>query len=123
MQRIGRQSENNRDGLHLGHHHDAGRRGGVQDIARIGQADAGASLNRRPDRRVVELGPGAVDRRLVAGDLGLELRDQRALRFQRLLAGELFRRQRYVAFQIAPRRCASWAASFTLAATAWSSAA
>ena len=51
-------------GCKLRHHHDAGGIGGVHDVARIDQADAGAALDGGGDGGVVELRARIVDGRL-----------------------------------------------------------
>ena len=75
----------------------------MQVVAGIDLPDAGLAGNRRGDRRVVQLSLGAVDRRLVALDLGAELGHQCALRIERLLAGEILRCQRDIAVEVALR--------------------
>ena len=52
----------------------------MHDVALIDEPDAGPAGERRGNRRVVELGFRAVDRRLIASDLRLELGYRGALR-------------------------------------------
>ena len=97
------QSENDRDGLELRHHHHAGGIGRVDDVARVDQADAGAPVDRRGDGGVLELGTGAVDGGRVALDLRGQLRDERALRVDGLLACQVLGREQCIAVHVAPR--------------------
>jgi hypothetical protein len=86
-QRIFGRREDGRNRLDLRQDHEPGLVGGVDDVALIDQAHAGATGNRRGDRRVAELDPGVVDRGLVGLDVGLELGDQGPLRVHALSGG------------------------------------
>ncbi len=97
-----RQGENHRDRLHLRHHHDPAGAGRVHDIARIDQANSRAAVDRRGDARVVELGARVVDDGLIDLQLGGELIDQRALRIDGLLAGQVLWLQQRIAIEVAP---------------------
>ncbi len=78
-----RQREQHRDGAHLRDDDDAGI-GGAHEVADVHEAEAGASVYGGGNRGVVEERACIVDGRLVGFHLGLELRDERALRVDRL---------------------------------------
>ncbi len=86
--------------MDLGDHHDARRVGRMHDVALIDQPETGAAVDRRLDRRVVELGLRIVDRRLIALDQRLGLRDQGVLGVDLLVGSEVFLRQIQEACQI-----------------------
>ena len=60
-----RQREEDRDRIELRDDDDAGRVGGVHEVARVDQAHAGHAVDRRGDARVVELQLRVLDLRLV----------------------------------------------------------
>ncbi len=93
------QREQHGDRLHLGDDDDAGV-GRAHEIADIDHAHAGAPADRRYDAGVAEDGAGVLDRRVVRLDLRLELRDERALRVDRL-GGDDVGGKAGVAFEIA----------------------
>ena len=72
----------------------------MDDIARVHEAYAGPSVDRRHDPRVVELGPRIVDDGLVDLQLRAELIDHRMLSVDGLLAGQVLGLQLGVAFEI-----------------------
>jgi hypothetical protein len=84
-----RQGEDHTDRRHLRDHDEPRRIGGVDDVALINQADAGAAHQRRGDRGIAELHARVVDHRLVMRDRRLVLRDQRFLGIDALAGGEL----------------------------------
>ena len=95
-----RQGEDDGNRLQLGDDDKAGRIGRMHDVALIDEPDAGPAGERGGNRRVVELGFRAVDRRLVALDLRLELRYRGALGIDLLFWGEIARRQIAEALQV-----------------------
>ena len=94
------QGEHDRDRLNLRHHDDAGGIGRVHDVARVHQADAGAPGKWRGDAGVLKLCARVVDQPAVDLQLRLQLRHQRMLRVEYLLADQVLRRQRRVALQV-----------------------
>lgn len=95
-----RQSEDDRDRLELRDNDEARRIGGMHDVALIDQSDAGPAGDRGGNRRVVELGLCAIDRRLIALNLRIELRYHGALRIDLLYRGKVARRQIAEALQV-----------------------
>jgi hypothetical protein len=92
--------ENDRNRAHLRDHHDAVGVIGMQDIAYIDQADAGAPGNRRTDRGVTEQHAGVVDGGGIALDGGFHLGDLCARRVELLARDVVLFDQAGVALQI-----------------------
>ena len=84
-----RLGEDHGDRLQLRDRDDAGLLPGVDEIALIDEAEAGAARDRGLDGRIVELRPRGVDRCGVGGDRGGELQHQGVLRIELLLGGEV----------------------------------
>src|SRR5438105_4473730 len=87
------QGEDDGNRLELGDDDEAGRIGRMHDVALIDQSNAGPAGQWGGNRRVVELGFRAVDSRLIAADLRLELGYRSTLRVDLLFWGETARRQ------------------------------
>ena len=109
--------EHHGDRLQLDDRHDAVLVGGVDDVARIDEAEAGLARQRRLDGGVAQLRLGVVDRGLVALDLRRELIDRRLLGVELLVRGEVLLGQILVALQVelrvlarSPRPAPSWRA-------------
>src|SRR3569832_1761453 len=94
------QREDERDWLQLRYDDQPGRIGGMDDVALVDEADAGAALDRRGDRSIAELHLRIVDRRLIAPDRRLELADRRRLRVDALARGEFLLATRLVAREV-----------------------
>jgi hypothetical protein len=75
----------------------------VHVVAGVHLANAGTAIDRRADRGVVELGARIVDGGLVALQLRGELRDERFLRVDGLLARKILRGKLVVAIEVAMR--------------------
>ena len=108
-------------GSHLRDRHDAGLVGGMDDVARVDQAEADAARDRRLDGGVVELRLALSIARLVGLDLRCQLRDggasaYRAAAGSRILPSLVKRCRSSLALA---RLASSWA----FLAMAWSSAA
>ena len=99
-ERLFRQREHDRDGAKLGDDHQAVRVVGVNDVALVHLPDAGAPINGRTNRGVIELDLGAVDGRLVGFHRRFELADQRLLRVVDLLRDDFCGQQVGVPFQV-----------------------
>ena len=95
-----RLGEDDGDRLQLRDRDDAGLLPGVDEIALVDEAEAGAARDRGADGRIVELRPRGVDRRGVGGDRGGELQHQRVLRVELLLGGEVLLGERGVAGEV-----------------------
>ena len=78
-QLVFRRGEDHGDRLDLRDRHDAGLRGGIDDVADIDLAQAGDARDRRLDRGVIDLGLGVGDRGVVGRDLRGQLRHGGAL--------------------------------------------
>jgi hypothetical protein len=89
--------------LQLGNDDDAVGIGGMDIVANVNTADARAPLDGRGNCRVLKLSLCIVDTRLVAFDLRLEPRHGGLLGIEGLLAGEILRSERDVAFEVRPR--------------------
>src|SRR6516162_4369657 len=72
----------------------------MHDVALVDEPDASPAAQRRSDRRIAELGLRAVDRRLIAADLRLELCHRGALRVELLRCSEIARREIAEALQV-----------------------
>src|SRR6202035_2243910 len=85
---------------HLREHDQSGRVVGMDDIARIDQANAGDAVKRRGDRRVTQLCPRRVDGGLVGFHRVLQLRHLRRLSIYLLARGVALLEQRLKAAEI-----------------------
>src|SRR6516162_11386815 len=72
----------------------------MHDLALVDEPDAGPAAERRCDRRIAELGLRAVDRRLIAADLRLDLCHGGSLRVELLFWSEVARREIAKALQV-----------------------
>ncbi len=95
-----RQCEHHADRLQLGDDDDAGGIAGLDDVARIDQAQADAAGGRRGDVAIDQLQFLRIDRGLVDLDLRLVLAHQRVLRGQRLFLDRVLLVQHLVAHQV-----------------------
>ena len=80
-------------GLELGDDDHAVGIGGMDDVALVHRADAGAAIERRGDGAVVEIDAGALDGRFVGLDGGGVLVDEGLLRVEHLLGDQFARRR------------------------------
>ena len=102
-QRLLRDREDDVDRLQLRDDQNADLIRGVQNIADVDQPYAGAAVDRRVDRAIVERGFGAVDRGLIGPHLRLQLRHQIFLRVILLLRTVMADGQLLVAHEIESR--------------------
>jgi len=100
----GRQCKDDRDGLHLAHHHDGVGFSGTDIVAGVDEPHAGAAGDGRGDGGVAELRAGEGDLRLVDFHLSAVLSHEGALLINLLLAGEALDHEILIALEV--ERCA-----------------